>query len=316
MTDRTSLPREESQNTPVKTMFAGVPTAEEIDRWLGVTFQILGKGGKLPLLHDDLRLIGDAHVNAQYHPLWYIKNRILSGYICWEQTKQPSTLFSSLADGRSLYDIIMLNKAIQILQAMQARKEQTLLIVPIHVRTLCDRRAREFFRFYCELHAANFSRSLVFMVQGLDEQRMLEPDFENVQRIHSFCRALILQTSYKNDNIARYVRLRPHACGFALDDFKGDEEQLFEHINKYAESCEKAGMKSFITGVDKVSIMTAAIGAGITYLQGHTIGEEVTQPRHVEFMGIDSVYKQIFPEQTKAAILPEDPFTTTPPTEI
>lgn len=281
---------------PAYTLLSAKPTKEELQRWSALVYQGFVKNGNLGNIREDMKFIATRCLNINYHPLWFIKNRLLSGYI----GRDTGSLYLpdfDFSGGIALYDLLLLNEAVDVINNMQQRKEQTLLIVPIHIKTLCDRRALKIFAHYCEAHASLARRNLVFMLEGIEDGRMLPSDYESIQQALAFCRAFIIDAPPKNMSFAQYIaNLKVHACGFDAKKFSGTEEQLFEHLNKYAETCDKFGTRSFVTGVDKASILSAAIAAGITYLEGSAISDTTKTPRHAEFLGIDNVYQHIFPE--------------------
>ncbi len=293
MTEETT--KKASLGTPIKSLLSSDLADDEVTRWASFVFASTSKRGDLTNIRQDMDYILSKRSIMKFHPLWFAPNRLMSGYICHDN--MGFTL--EIDGGNGIRDLLTLHATINALEKMIERKQQALMIVPLHASTLYERQTRELFRHYCELRALPVHRHLVFMLSGLEGRHHIASDIEHIRSASNLCRSFILNMHAKDLNIAKYSGIRPHACGLSADLFNPNDTTLFDMLPKFAESCEKFGVKSFLTDIRSTSIMSAAIAAGFSYLEGDAILSAEDAPKHAEFLGMESVYQHTLGQDTE-----------------
>ena len=90
------------------------------------------------------------------------------------------------------------------------------------------------------------------------------------------------------NEFTQFAAARIAAVGCDLSDQAGSELALMQQMSRFSRGAAKAGMATYLRGINTVSLAVAALGAGFAHLDGDAIAGTVDRPRGIiEFHLLD-----------------------------
>ncbi|MCB9991570.1 MAG: hypothetical protein H6867_09395 [Rhodospirillales bacterium] len=244
--------------------------------------------GRLDFFADVERLSRRAAV--RYHPLWYTKNKIMSGYVIQKTADLSENPYD---DRRGHTDLAILGAAGRQLVEMEAQGKHALLVIPVHIDTLCNHRFHNLYEMFFQTLGSTLQRFIVLQLIGIKERKLKAPEWLAVKMFAQRCRSMIIDTGLSKIVPAEFTHVKFSVFGFNLKLLPQPEDQVFVHIDKYASYYQKAGKDTYLFGVNSRSLLTAALGAGFTYIAGEAVAAPVREPEHASFLKYEDLYKGI-----------------------
>jgi EAL domain-containing protein (putative c-di-GMP-specific phosphodiesterase class I) len=234
--------------------------------------QTVEKKKEHPLLSKDIDFI--------FRPLWFVKNKIISSYFCIP--------VRHTGDGRFLsgYDVLDDNKnphaleALDLLSMQRIHKEAlllekannpALLTVPIHFESVASSGRRSILLEQCKKHLAPHQKRIVVELTNLPEGIPQSRLQELIQALKPFARAVMARFDSLHRDFAGFKNIGLHAVGVDLYDDRRSEVPIIRELEGFAEQASKYGLHTYVHGVRTISLTTAAICAGIDYVDGYAI---------------------------------------------
>ncbi len=231
-----------------------------------------------------------ALVQVRYHPLWHTENKIISGYAL--ETSATLTR-KSYDEQRGHEDLALLGAAARQLSEMRERNEYALLIVPVHIHTICDQRTRNLYNIYCRTIGQDLQRFIVLQILGIGERSLTLSDWGALKDLRHHCRSMIIDTGASIITPENLTGFKFSTFGFNLRMLARPEDQLFIHLEKFASWYLDRKKHVFIMGVDSHSLLAASLGAGYSYVSGDAIAPAEAAPRAASFLNYEDVYQNI-----------------------
>lgn len=197
-------------------------------------------------------------------PIQVLKGRVcVSGYEVLGERAQPREYME--------LDLATMSKVRTELDRLGKRGEKALLCLPVHFETLADSRRR--FEYVNKFLTKTTSRNgqIIFEIIGLPEGIPQARLIDLVSPLRANSRAVIARFTPEHRKFPAYRTAGLHAVGIDIYSTLKRENLLMREIDKFAQSASSNSLKSYVLGVRKVSLYTAAVTAGFAYAAGHAL---------------------------------------------
>lgn len=211
---------------------------------------------------------------AAFRPVWNVRKDYLCGYIIrpLQENAQAGP------EEAAVRDLALLAKAAEALAALQARGEQSVVVVPVGFETLN--------RYPCRGHYLSLLRRLpeevrAFIVLQLCAIPPHAPRrrVQSVQRdVRALCRALAFSAGIRGAHLDCVSRRDVHACCADLRLPEGDADDLVGLVYRFAGKTQGIDCAAMADGVDTRAALCAAVAAGFSYLAGRAVQGDRQEP--------------------------------------
>jgi EAL domain-containing protein (putative c-di-GMP-specific phosphodiesterase class I) len=242
-------------------------------------------------------------VGFVFRPLWYIKNQIISSYYCIPVRSISEGRFSSsyevIDDIQNMnaikaLDLLSAKKAYEVAEKLDESHKPALIALPLHFESLASTTRKTDLVNQCAKNLKSHNRrivtELVDLPGGIPQSRLQGL----IQSIKPFSRAVMARFKLGQMDFSGFRNIGLFAVGVDIFNDKRNEGKIIEDIERFAHMAEKANLNTYIHGVRTTSLATAAICAGIDYIDGYAISEVVEHPMDIKFMTIKERYDERF----------------------
>jgi hypothetical protein len=227
---------------------------------------------------------------ATYMPLWDVHNKALTTYLCLPLPKDgQKTPFEHYKDltaqapysARVQVDLCLLSAILPILEKMAEDGRKLFVVCPVHYDTLY--RQESFDQLIAACHAIPGvvkERLFFLLIVGLPETLPAKDAFWFVPLVKNhMCRAIFAEIPL--DDMPDMQILKGSgidALGVSLPA-NPVEADVMPQINDFEKNIAGSGIsRSFILNVPSLSLVTTAVCAGMDYLGGDAIHDNVPEP--------------------------------------
>ncbi len=233
-----------------------------------------------PTTWKDLRFI--------YRPMWNVRKRLVSTYLCVPVLQSPEgpTLLGEavLPQGdtlaRSSLDLTILEHVLDDLRGVSGKGQRMILAVPLHYGNVVNSGVRRELVKLCQTFTAAH-QYLVFEIVGVPS----EADRRGLQAMLAFLqpysRALIARLPLECTDFPLFDETGVIAAGVDIGEVEGTEARIIAKMDVFAACAAQAGLRSYIHGLTKLSLTTAAVCAGFAYIDGDAVTSVIDSPRGV-----------------------------------
>lgn len=217
--------------------------------------------------------------SVEYGPIWQPTSKSVVLYRCsLDRVTSHSTLenFKLMSEGDTLQsaiadlDYFIMGHAVATLHTALQRNARTALLVPIHFRTLNDKKRREDYLSLCERIPKSYAKFVVFQIDEIPEGTPISRVLEVGSTIRSYVNALVLSIPIEREQTLFDAATRG-IYGVALrlrgDHVSGGHARLA----KYAAAAKSAGLRSFAHDADELTAARAAAEVGFDFVDGEAI---------------------------------------------
>jgi hypothetical protein len=209
-----------------------------------------------------------------YRPIWDVKRKALSTYICLPPGQ------GRLIDPPSLegLDLVALDRVNRDLRRLQAQRRTVLLAVPVQYETLASQLRRQRYIEHCQTLPHLEQKLVVFEIvgvpQGLTQGRLT--DLVGMLRPHA--RSVLLRVGLAETHFAPGPETGVHAVGLDLAEHEGADAATVAALRRFVPAANRAGLRTYVHGVRSLDLTRAALDAGFDYLDGEVITSVVGLP--------------------------------------
>ena len=262
------------------------PTIEEVRVWSTRTMQNLIHGGqKMPLTREmvDLAIKSD----ISYMPFWNASTQALMGSLGTVKGSIPPQQYDTGEVARQ--DLALLFGSCMQLYTMQSKGRNGMVVLPVRFQTLADRDVCALYITILGNVSIEVKKSLIIEVRGTPKDSVPTGLVASLDTISRFVRAFVLETNAIS--FIDYGKSLPrlHACGFDCADAASGEGEKIRLLQKYAESCRQMGMKYYVTNIDSIDLLEAAVQSGYTYVSGPVIRPQQKLCWAVQKLSLDEI---------------------------
>jgi hypothetical protein len=242
-----------------------------------------------------------AGLSYRYRPSWDPVRGVISAYLCVpmlpeapgsDELWRAALVLQNDADALEKLDFALLDHAIGVLEGLVGEKRRLLITVPVRFETLSASAHRR--RYIDILHnrltpeaASLMVIELVGVPEGVPEARLIE--ISAPLRAHA--RGVVARVRAETTDFMQYAAARIAAVGCDLNDQPGPELPLMQQMARFSKGAAKAGVATYLRGVNSLSLSSAALGAGFSHIDGDAIAVMVDQPRGIVEFSLLDLYK-------------------------
>lgn len=238
-----------------------------------------------------------------FRPLWFVKNKIISSYFCIPVRAQGSGKYLSSynvlddhLDPAALeaLDLLTIKRVHKEAERLAEARNPALLTVPLHFESLASTGRRSILmdqaRQFLAPHKGRIVIELIHLPDGIPQSRL--QGF--IQILKPFSRAVMARFDTMHRNFSGFRNIGLHAVGVDLYDDRRPETKIMADMDQFAASAAKNGLHTYVHGVRTISLTTAAICAGIDYVDGYAISDVVDGAKDVKHYSIKMPYRAKF----------------------
>lgn len=229
---------------------------------------------------------GAENLQFIFRPMWDVKRKVISTYVCVPTIK--SSISSGYHFGYSTHmntvelDIRTLDRVINEMHGLLKKGRKLLMGLSVHTDTLLTPGSRQAYSALLKSIPDEVRQYLVFemtgTILGLPETRLLE----FVTLLSQFGRNVLARVPLSDcKRLEVLKRCGIVAIGDELSLSTKSEVISAAQIEKFAENADKAGLNTYLHGLRTLSLVTAAVAAGIDHIDGDPIKSLAQSPEGV-----------------------------------
>jgi len=243
--------------------------------------------------------VGRDGIDFVFRPLWFVKNKIISSYFCIPVRDKGDGHFLSGYDilndpqdphAITALDLLTMKRIHKEALALEDTKMPALLAVPIHFESIASGGRRSTLIDQCKKNLGPHRNKIVIELTNLPEgipQSRLQ-DF--IQILKPFSRSVMARFSSGHRDFAGFKHVGLHAVGIDLYGDRREESKIIQSLEGFVENASKLGLHTYAHGVRSISLTTAAICAGIDYVDGYAISDVHEGARDIKHYSIRMPY--------------------------
>lgn len=225
------------------------------------------------LRHAEPPLPGE--VEIQYRGIWDVKKRALLAYTCWPSVLRRADGTTAKIDPRTtdldaediaLIDQHVLRRAVESFGEMAERGTKFQIIAPVHFETLADPRQRR-------VMMAAYRDLPKDVIRYLTIELTHAPEGVPFSRLADICATIKSYASriYYRFGHRRQAQLQGcgiQAAGFDLAAEDLSDAHAMQQFTAFAASVSAMGLRPYVYGLSKMSLITSAVCAGVEMISG------------------------------------------------
>jgi len=237
-----------------------------------------------------------------FRPLWQVRAKIVSTFICVPiQMREDGSYvcgYDVLADPTNSADIARLDiynlkATVRELIALHEQDKPALLSTPVHFETLAGLQRRIDFANLSGRLLDGIEDHMVFelveMPEGVPQARIA--DFVGALRPHA--RAVTAKFSIDHTDFESYKTAGLHAVGVDIYADTRKEAEIMRLMDRFVELANKNDLKTYIHGVNSLSLRTAAITSGFDYIDGYALTSVVEKAEGAYPLDLEASYRPL-----------------------
>lgn len=274
---------------------------------------------EIQLAHRQSQLSGEHEANEHmeppltvaisFLPMWHVTKQAVGLHLCQlslEYGAEHLTYTSILKKGApaeivNTIDKILVRKIKQELQESCLAGVINIVGVPIHYSTLEGIGSRRDFQYMCHTIPEDFRNRLVWEIvkAPLESWRSRLP--EAIAAARPFGRAVFLRVDLFrisfSDMMHNLKHLRPagvQAVGFDVTTVPASQSGVIEMLEQLAAGAKEHGLKCYAHGLGSMSLVTAAVCAGLDHVSGEVVAEETDAIHDISPTTAEAIYLRSF----------------------
>jgi hypothetical protein len=198
-----------------------------------------------------------------FHPVWYTKNNLITGYYCditldghsvTPQQVAKMLESSNVEIATAKLDATIYKQAAEAIDYLLNENLKALLIVPVHFSTIDRLRFMGPFLEGAGQLPQETKELLVFEMKGLPSElsrfRLREP----VSYLRSRARALLARTGFEAADLNLFKELGFHGISVAVNEYDWREDRLLKGLERFVEGAETHKLQSFVHSIKSKSL--------------------------------------------------------------
>ncbi len=245
-----------------------------------------------------------AELGYCYRPSWDPGRGVIAAYLCVPtlpelpgsaQRRRASVVLDRDSAALEMLDFAILNHVIGVVEALVREKRRLLITLPVRFETLTAAANRRRYIQVLQAHLSPEAASLlvielVTVPDGVPHARLLEIS----SPLRARARAVIARLRPEVNEFSQFAAARVAAVGCDLSEQPGSELALMQQMSRFGRGAAKAGVATYLRGINSISLATAALGAGFSHLDGNAIAAAVDQPSGIVEFSLFDLYTSSF----------------------
>lgn len=226
-------------------------------------------------------------VRFAYRPIWLVKNEMISAHVCIPTTITKKGILltgeEALADlpqGKrgAEYDPLALRKVLDDLRPLEKVHRKVAIVLPLHFETFTSPTTRAASLKILKSIPQSVRGQLLIELMNIPDDAV-QSDFAAVMScLGSLCRAVMVRLNLNYRDVEQLENLGFYALGVDLSEALIPENKIVKKMAEFNEASNTRGFRTFAHGVRSISMLSAALAAGFSYIDGSPIMTIVENP--------------------------------------
>jgi len=233
-----------------------------------------------------------------YFPIWNVKAQLVNSYRCGIVRHLPSGDIELNTGTETDVAAYKIDRLVQRKLALDLRdggldQDESTFVLPLHINTL---QSPEHFR-RLELALKSLSlaerKKLEIEIIGATPNTLLKTVQKAIVQIKIYCVAIgyrVQATELITENVRK---IGVTHVGFHLEDMKLAGKNAVREIEALGRQAEALDLESYVMGVHSVADAAVSIGAGIKFIGGRAVGNELDMPWGTLPFEVESLYSRL-----------------------
>lgn len=239
-----------------------------------------------------------------YRPMWSVRTNMMAISSCVPIARLPSgemvTGAAVVPQGASSDFLQMLDHAAltHVLtdgQKLAEAERSTLVSIPVHYETLCDKERRTAYLKMCQGLPPGARRRILFECLGIQQGLGQSQLIAGLAGLRPFCALTVGQLPLDTSNFTFWKTAGLSSVGVDIYDQvgagNGGETELIERLERFVFFTSQSGLRSYVRGLNTLSLAAAAVAAGFDFVEGGIIQDQI-EPSDVRSFTLEDLYLQ------------------------
>lgn len=257
---------------------------------------------RLQLPQRERKLYNFGRLNYAFRPMWLVKDRVTSAMSCIPSRVSSdgtmrvggaALLSSPGSPVNAEYDITTINKVMEVLLALEETGDSAIFIAPVHFITVAEQRYSKAYLETIRKIPARFRKKILFELIAIPSGTPSGKITNAASALRLFVDHLLVRVRLEERNLSAFLGLGVYAVGADITNFNVTERKLIELIDNFSESAKKLGFKTYIHGLRSRSLITAAICAGVDFVDGDPVNSVTSEPLKNHHFDLEELYNPV-----------------------
>lgn len=240
-----------------------------------------------------------------YRPMWYVRRKIVSAFHVvpvrsgdqkpWNDLLGKNVPIANILD----LDLYCLKSAADAVSALTSEGEKALIATSVHFDSVQHGDRRLVYLAGCQCLRPEWSRQLIIEITNLPNNFSRDLLAEIVNHLRRYFRAVLVRMPLRSRRFSELVYTKIFAVGADLATETGPEKETMQEMERFASAAAALGLKSYLHGIDSLSMTTAAVCAGFEYINGDTITSIREGPTQAFPLEPIELYRKVLREKEK-----------------
>ncbi|NQV48680.1 MAG: hypothetical protein HQ504_12990 [Rhodospirillaceae bacterium] len=248
---------------------------------------------------DKVSGISFSDFQSVYRPMWNTEHKAISAYCCIPARidSNGSTLIGGAAmplghasPENAILDQFVLQRIVSDLIKIGRDKRKMFLVEPVHYITLNDPKLHAPFLELCRHIPQELRKLLIFEVLGLPDSLPSTILARIMLALKPFGGAVSVRRRLDASDLAQLHDMGVNAVGADISNYAAPEEKIIKQMAGFCESASMANLHTYIHGLRSVSLISSALGAGFTYVDGDPVMSVIDLPKPLSPFDLENLY--------------------------
>jgi hypothetical protein len=180
-------------------------------------------------------------------------------------------------------------------QKLAEAERSTLVSIPVHYETLCDKERRTAYLKMCQGLPPGARRRILFECLGIQQGMGQSQLVAGLMALKPFCALTVGQLPLDTSNFAFWKTSGLSSVGVDICDqvtsATAGEAELIERLERFIFFTSQSGLRSYVRGLSTHSLAAAAVAAGFDFVEGGIIQDQI-EPSDVRSFTLEDLYLQ------------------------
>lgn len=235
-----------------------------------------------------------------YRPTWNLRHNAVTTYECVPTlVTGDKRLVGSEITGLANRDVVFgldlktVERAGGDLSSLLAADQRSLMVIPVHFQTLSTISRRTDYLNRCRaLIPADNAKYVAFEILDVPEGVITTRFQEVASALRKIGRALLVRLPSSRMTLPPVREIGIAGLGYECRGVAGGEASEIQDMQRFAALVQRAGISSFLYNVRSLSLASAAIGAGVGFVNGDAIAPLCETPRAIYNFDLAGLYAQ------------------------
>jgi hypothetical protein len=233
-----------------------------------------------------------------YQPAWFAGKGAVTLYACelWFRGEEGRASIDDIMAANpdpliaSLTDLLVVRKGLSDIARCCGENRKALVRIPVHYATIANREMRDKLVAICE-SVPNLVRRLLILeitdLRGIDWGQLAH----FVTPLNRVCRSVSVRLGIDGHIPRELAATGVSLVGGDMRDYRGSEAEAIEQLRIFACEAKRAGLASYVLGLETRSLVLGAIFGGFDYASGAAVAASVASPVGVHSFELIDLYR-------------------------